>query len=664
MQSKHFNFISRVSLIFIGTIIFFSSCYSQTTTESLNNDWQFKYKDKWYDTNVPNSIHTDLFSNKLIEDPFYRDNEIKLQWIDSLDWQYKKEFDVDASLLKKQVVEINFKGLDTYADVFLNGKLILNADNMFREWKIDCKQNLHEGKNELEIIFHSAAGKSKELYEKYPYKKLPGEQRVMVRKAQYHFGWDFAPRFLTCGIWGDVVLVGWDYFKVENISFQTDSIVNNQAYVVNKIKINSTKDSEVRLSIIDKNSRKNILITTSEIKIGENEIAFNLIIKNPNLWWCNGSGEQGMYDFSIHMQSSNGIVYSAEKKFGVRTIEVVQQPDSAGTSFFFKLNGVPVFMKGANYIPQDVFLNRLTDAKYDSLLKAVKDAGMNMLRVWGGGIYEKEKFYDLCDGYGILVWQDFMFACGMYPFDESFLRNVKAEAEQQVERLSNHPCIAMWCGNNENSEGWHRWGWQDPYSEKERAEIWSGYQKLFDDILPTAVKKYSNTFYWETTPEFGRGDERHTKEGDAHNWFVWHDGEPFENYEQKVPRFMSEFGFQSYPDMETIKSFTVDSDRTINSAVMKSHQKDSRGNAIINRYMQREYGNVPVNFSEFVERTQQLQADGITKGIKAHLKAKPYCMGSLFWQLNDCWPGISWSAIDYYGRKKKLYFEAQKIFKE
>ncbi len=516
----------------------------------------------------------------------------------------------------------------------------------------------------MKIIFHSSSKKSKELYEKYSYKKLPGGERVMVRKAQYHFGWDFAPRFVTCGIWRDVVLVGWDYFKVENISFQTDSIVGNQAYVVNKIKINSTEDSEVRLSIINKNSKKNILNTTSEMKRGENEISYNFIIKNPKFWWCNGSGEQNIYNFSIQMQSSSGAMYSAEKKFGIRTIEVIQQPDSSGTSFYFKLNDVPVFMKGANYIPQDVFLNRVEDEKYDSLLKVVKAAAMNMLRVWGGGIYEKEKFYDLCDEYGILVWQDFMFACGMYPFDPTFLENVKIEAEQQVERLNHHPCIAMWCGNNENSEGWHRWGWQDNYSEKERTEIWNGYQKLFDDILPTAVKKYSNVFYWETSPEFGRGDERHAKEGDAHNWFVWHDGERFENYEQKVPRFMSEFGFQSYPDMETIKKFTVDSDRTINSVVMESHQKHSRGNEIIKTYMQREYGSIPENFAEFIERSQRLQSDGIIRGIKAHLKAKPYCMGSLFWQLNDCWPGISWSAIDYYGRKKKLYFEVQKLFVE
>ncbi|MEO5569729.1 MAG: glycoside hydrolase family 2 TIM barrel-domain containing protein [Bacteroidia bacterium] len=661
------NFSLMLVLVIISKF-----CFSQTaTTISLNKNWQFKYKNKWYNTEVPNSIHTDLLNNKLIDDPFYRDNESKLQWIDSLDWEYKKEFEVDSSLLQRQVVELIFKGLDTYSVVYLNDSLILQADNMFREWNISCKPNLRFGKNYVKIIFHSASKKSKELYENYPYKKLPGEERVMVRKAQYHFGWDFAPRFVGCGL-GWAELIGWDYFNIENVTFQTDSFNSNEAYLSGKININSLQESYLGIIVFNKAdifnfSKKNPDVVGNLIK-GENEIPFQFTIKNPKLWWCNGSGDQNNYDLLVYTIDPNGHSDSIVTKVGIRTIELVQQPDSAGKSFYFKLNGRPIFIKGANYIPPDVFLNRVTDDKYESLLKDVKDANMNMLRVWGGGIYEKEKFYDLCDEYGILVWQDFMFACGMYPFDTTFLQNVKEEAEQQVKRLSNHPCIALWCGNNENSEGWHRWGWQDGFDSLQRKDIWNGYEKLFNDLLPTAVKKYSNTFYWETTPEFGRGDVRHSKEGDAHNWFVWHDGEPFENYEQKIPRFMSEFGFQSYPDMETIKIFTVASDRTVNSAVMKSHQKHSRGNAIIKTYMQREYGIVPdtsaAGFSEFVERSQQLQADGIGKGIKAHLKAKPYCMGTLFWQLNDCWPGISWSAIDYYGRKKKLYIEVQKLFGE
>ena len=333
-------------------------------------------------------------------------------------------------------------------------------------------------------------------------------------------------------------------------------------------------------------------------------------------------------------------------------------------SFYFELNGVAVFMKGANYVPQDVFLNRVTREQYATLLQAVKDAGMNMIRVWGGGAYQRDEFYDLCDEYGILVWHDFMFAGGMYPFDSAFLDNVKKEAEFEVKRLSNHPCMALWCGNNECSEGWHRWGWQDPFDSIQRAAIWHGYQELFNEILPNAVHAFSQTAYWESSPEFGRGDVRHTSEGDAHNWFVWHDGEPFENYEQKVPRFMSEFGFQSMPELKTLKMFVPDSALHIASEAMKAHQKHGRGFAIINAYMQRQYGSVPVQFSDYVKRSQQLQAEGMVKGVRAHMGARPYCMGSLIWQLNDCWPSVSWSMIDYYGRKKPVYESVKKLFLE
>jgi beta-mannosidase len=516
----------------------------------------------------------------------------------------------------------------------------------------------------LEIIFHSSEKKSKELYENYSIKKLPGEERIMTRKAQYHFGWDFAPRFITCGIWKDVELIAWDNFKISTISFQTDSLKNDVAYMTARIEAESTEHSLFHISVSDNALGNTIVNAQTEIDEGENDLQFQFTINNPKLWWCNGEGEPYLYNLLVEATDSSGQKNSVEIKTGVRTIEVFQVPDSVGKSFYFKLNGKPVFMRGANYIPQDVFLNRVTNEKYISLLSDVKNANMNMLRVWGGGIYEKEKFYSLCDEKGILVWQDFMFACGMYPFDKSFLENVKEEAEQNVNRLSCHPCIALWCGNNESNEGWHRWGWHNDYDSLQRIEIWNGYQKLFNEILPAAVKKYSNTFYWESSPEFGRGDVRHTKEGDAHNWFVWHDCEPFENYEKKVPRFMTEFGFQSLPDMQTLKSFCPDSELTISSATMKVHQKHLRGFAIINAYMQKKYGSIPKSFSDYVVQSQQLQSDGICLGIKAHLNAKPYCMGSLFWQLNDCWPSVSWSAIDCYGRKKKLYYDAAKLFLE
>lgn len=646
-------------LFFLFTIESFSQA---SLLVNLNSNWQFNYNNTWYSTSVPNSIHTDLLEHRLIANPFYRDNESHLQWIGQRDWQYKTEFDADTSLLKKQNVQLILRGLDTYADIYLNHTLILKTDNMFREWTVECKKFLHTGKNELLITFHPAEKIAKEQYEKYPVKKLPGEERVMSRKAQYHFGWDFAPRFITCGIWKDVEIVAWDYFKINNVSFQTDSIKNNIAYMTGRSKIHANGHSPLHISVTDKVSGTLIVNVQTEIEPGSNDLQFQFNIANPKLWWCNGQGDSYLYSFVVEATDSSGNKNFKEAKTGVRTIEVIQQADTAGKSFYFMLNGHPVFIKGANYIPQDVFLNRVSDERYMLLINSVKEAGMNMLRVWGGGIYEKEKFYSLCDENGILIWQDFMFACGMYPFDEDFLNNIQEEAQQQVVRLSSYACMALWCGNNENSEGWQRWGWQNAYDSLQRNDIWRGYQKIFNGILPDAVKKYSNTFYWETSPEFGRGDVRHTKEGDAHNWFVWHDGEPFENYQQNVPRFMTEFGFQSMPELRTILSFCPDSELYISSSSMRAHQKHARGFAIINDYMQKEYGTVPKTFTEYIQKSQQLQADAVCTGINAHLNAKPYCMGTLFWQLNDCWPCVSWSAIDYFGRRKMLYTGVKNFF--
>jgi len=295
------------------------------------------------------------------------------------------------------------------------------------------------------------------------------------------------------------------------------------------------------------------------------------------------------------------------------------------------------------------------------LLNDVVNANMNMLRVWGGGIYEEAIFYDLCDSLGILVWQDFMFACAMYPSDYLFLENVKEEAIQSVRRLRHHPSIALWCGNNENSEGWHRWGWQNAFTQKQQDKIWDGYQKVFQEMLPTIVAENSQSAYWESSPKFGRGNPKHQFEGDAHYWGVWHDAEPFENLETKVPRFMSEFGFQSFPQLSTIATFADSLNWDLNSAVMQKHQKHPRGNSLITEYMTREF-NVPKDFRKFVYASQILQANGMRIGLESHRRNQPYCMGTLYWQLNDCWPVASWSSRDYFGNWKALHYTAHDVF--
>lgn len=632
-------------------------CANADTVVNLNSDWKFNYNDNWYPAIVPSCIHTDLFRNKLIDEPYYRDNENKLQWISEKTWMYKKVFEIDSALISHQNIELNFKGLDTYADVYVNGNLILKADNMFRQWTADCKKFVNVGPNLLEIVFHPAQAEAKKLFDSYPV-KLPSEERVMCRKAQFNFGWDFAPKLITSGICADVELRVWNNFVLENV--YTKQRWSDISFVVLDFFMNvrCSDSSKLLVTLTNKKSGQKYYKEVNAV-VGNNTFFMPLRIDNPELWWCNEMGEQKFYNFSVEISDSSQFTSSKEIKTGLRKIELVQEEDSLGESFYFKLNDVPVFIKGANYVPLDVFVDRRTDSKYETLLNDIKNCGMNMLRVWGGGIYESEKFYELCDEKGILIWQDFMFACAMYPYDSLFLENVKAEAEQNVKRLTNHPCIALWCGNNENSEGWHRWGWQDNFSEPQRNEIWNGYKKIFNEILPDAVEKYSGLNYHESSPTFGRGDTMHTKQGDAHNWFVWHDGAPFENYEQNVPRFMSEFGFQSYPMMQTIESFTDSASRNTTSDAMKVHQKHVRGMQLIADYM-KNYFFVPQRFDDFVFMSQVVQAEGITKGIEAFRRAKPYCMGSLFWQLNDCWPAASWSSIDYNMNWKPLLYKIKK----
>ncbi len=644
--------------LLIPAFFLFSFHLSAQSVQNLNRNWEFFYRNAWHKTDVPFSVHTDLLNHHFIPDPFFSDNEKHLGWIDSSQWKYRKSFRVDDKLKSARNIDLIFDGIDTYADVYFNGKLILKTDNMFRPWRTDVK-NLLKEENFLEIVFHSAALITDSLYRNYPIKNLPGNSTVMARKAQYHFGWDFAPRFVTCGIYQEVKLEGYDRFTIPYLSVITDSVIRQTAYLRAAVTFMADEDMPIVISGSLLNGNR-VIYKEVQCGRGENTVFIPFTIQNPELWWCNGEGNQPLYDFHFDCTGANGQSIIRRIKTGIRTVRLIQEKDAAGSSFYFRLNGRPVFMKGANYVPQDVFLNRVTDDQYRRLLTDVKQCGMNMLRVWGGGVYQKKIFNALAASLGILIWQDFMFACGMYPSHEAFIENIKSEARHQVLRLNGHPSLALWCGNNEISEGWHRWGWQNEYSAEERENLWNGYQAIFNKTLPDAVNQFSNLGYHESSPTLGRGDSLHTRMGDAHNWFVWHDEAPFSNYEINVPRFMSEFGFQSLPGMETVSSFGGAGE--MDNAALRSHQKHHRGFAIINKYMLRQYGKIPVSMEEYISLSQQLQAEAMATGIKAHLKAKPYCMGSLLWQLNDCWPGISWSMIDYYGGKKAVYFKTRELF--
>ncbi|MBK6932466.1 MAG: glycoside hydrolase family 2 protein [Saprospirales bacterium] len=629
--------------------------------QPIRSSWEFRqaHTGQWRPTPIPASAHTALLQAGLIEDPFYGANEAKLQWIEQEDWEFRCSFDVDSQTIQRKHLELRFQGLDTYAHVYLNDSLILEADNMFRFWQTDVKKHLRAGANQLHIYFESPLKKVEADWKNLGY-ELPGGIRTMTRKAQFHYGWDWGPRFVGCGILKLPELIAWDDFLLENVFITPQRVSEQEAVMVARFRYRS--DVQANVTIAFKEAKRKS-IEDRKIFPGVHEDSVTYTVENPQLWWCAGMGEPHLYDFTLEIKSNARLIEKTEVRTGIRTVELVTEPDGAGKGFYFRLNGKPVFCRGANYIPQDIFQDRVKPEQYKRLLGDVVDANMNMLRVWGGGIYEDDLFYQLCDARGILVWQDFMYACAMYPGNGKFLKNTAAEAFEQIERLRQHPCVALWCGNNENNEAWHHWGWQMQFNEAQRTQVWRDYQTLFNDILPTYVANYGGGVpYWESSPQFGRGNPKSTVEGDAHYWGVWHDEEPFEVLNKKVPRFMSEFGFQAFPDWATIESFSKPEDRDLDSLVMLTHQKHPRGNALIAEYLKRDY-RVPHSFEDFVYVSQLLQAEGMRLGIEAHRRNKPYCMGTLYWQLNDVWPVASWSSIDYYGRWKALHYYVREAYR-
>jgi beta-mannosidase len=661
----NFSFIIFLSLFLLG----YSFAFSQNDANiSLTKEikWQFrKQGDKeWIPATVPGTVHTDLFNNKKIPDPFFGSNEKEIQWIENENWEYQATFKIDAEILKNPHIRLVFEGLDTYAKVYLNDSIIITANNMFRIWKKDVKKYLKQGNNRLYILFESAVNKGKEMAKQLNY-TLPGDEKVFVRKAQYQFGWDWGPRFVTCGIWRPVYIEVWKDFKIENIRLIQTSVTTEAANITAKLDILS--DSANSFNIVAKSREMGVTLAISQVRFdkGMNTHKISFSIMKPELWWCNGLGNPKLYDFVFEIKKGKKVFDRKSVRTGLRSLELVRINDSAGKTFYFKLNGLPVYMKGANYIPPDNFMPRVSKDTYEKLTDDVVNSNMNMLRVWGGGIYESDDFYNICDEKGILVWQDFMFACAMYPGDDDFIENVKNEVTDNIKRLQFHPCIALWCGNNEIDEGWKNWGWQKQYkySAKDSLKIWKDYVSLFQKIIPEIINKYDNMRpYWQSSPSIGWGHKESLLSGDSHYWGVWWGLEPFDTYKKKVGRFASEFGFQGLPDMKTIKEFCY-SNNTVDSALLKNHEKHPTGFETIRKYMEREY-NIPKNFEKYNYVSQLLQAYGIKTAIEAQRRNKPFCMGSLYWQLNDCWPVVSWSGRDYYGRWKALQYFVKNVYRD
>ena len=673
------NLIRKKMQIVCGLLCCSGLTYAQSSDNSevmlLNSGWEFSQigTEQWKTATVPGTVHQDLLNHKLLPNPFYGKNEEKIQWVEEKDWEYKTLFTVTSEQLKRDGALLRFEGLDTYADVYLNGALLLKGDNMFVGYSLPVKSLLREGDNRLHIYFHSPMKQTLPQWNSngfnYPADNDHHEKRVSIfsRKAPYSFGWDWGIRMVTSGIWRPVSLCFYDVARINDYHVKQVFLADDMARVVNELEINNIfttgKKVEVRVICSLKGQEKARAIQQITLNAGKNVIKVPLSISNPVRWMPNGWGEPSLYDFTTQIICDNHVVAEKHHRIGLRTIRVINEKDKEGESFYFEVNGVPMFAKGANYIPQDALLTNVTTERYQTLFRDMKEAHMNIVRVWGGGIYENDLFYDLADENGILVWQDFMFACTSYPSDPVFLKRVEEEAEYNIRRLRNHASLAMWCGNNEILEGLKYWGWEKNYGKDVYAAMFRGYDKLFRELLPAKVKELdADRFYVHSSPYFANwGRSESWGIGDSHNWGVWYGKKPFESLDKDLPRFMSEFGFQSFPEMKTIATFAAPEDYQIESDVMNAHQKSSIGNSLIHTYMERDYV-VPKKFEDFVYVGLVLQGHGMRHGLEAHRRNRPYCMGTMYWQLNDSWPVVSWSSIDYYGNWKALHYQAKRAF--
>lgn len=642
---------------------------------TLNRGWMFSRQgsDEWRPAVVPGTVHQDLMRNGLLTDPFLGNNEDSIQWIENEDWEYRTSFNVTEDQLSRDAAIMTFEGLDTYADVYLNGALLLKADNMFVGYDIPVKDVLRKGENRLHVFFRSPIKETLPQLAsngfEYPADNDHSDKRVSVfsRKAPYSFGWDWGIRMVTSGIWRPVRLQFYDTACIDDYHVKQVSLGDKLAKISNKLEINCVGSESVETEIVvtcsfdDKKPLTARQAVTLQPGINKIEIPFE--IKEPVRWMPNGWGDPALYDFTAQIVQNGNTIASKHQRIGLRTVRIINEKDKHGESFYFEVNGIPMFAKGANYIPDDTLLPAMTDERYSTLFKNIKDANMNVIRVWGGGTYEDDRFYDLADENGILIWQDFMFACTAYPADPTFLRRVSEEAEYNIRRLRNHACLAMWCGNNEIREGMKYWGWKSRYAQDVYAELCRNYDKLFKELLPRKVKELDDDrFYTHSSPYFANwGQPDSWSIGDSHNWGIWYGEKPFESSDTEFGRFQSEFGFESFPEMKTIVTFASHEDYDIESEVMRAHQKSTRGNSLIRTYMERDFI-VPKKFEDFVYVGLVLQGQGIRHCIEAHRRNRPYCMGSLYWQLNDSWPAVSWSAIDYYGNRKALHYQAQRAF--
>jgi beta-mannosidase len=635
---------------------------------SLTGAWQFRQAgtEQWLPATVPGGVHTDLLALGRIPDPFVGDNERRVQWVAEADWEYRHQFAVKPELLRQPRIWLVCDGLDTLATVSLNGHELGHAANMFRRYRWDVKPLLKADENQLRIVFDSPVCFAAAQQATRP---MPGVSQAIpggphLRKAPCQFGWDWGPQLPPIGIWKDL--------RLEGFSARLSDIHLRQFHANGQVKVEVEAGIETFEPVAEPLALA-VTITGPDGSAIEKTVerAFeasrtskvSIRISDPQLWWPNGYGTQPLYEVKVEAKAecSASTLDSASYQIGLRTIELRQEPDEWGRSFTFVVNGVPIFAKGSNWIPADSFPTRLTEVALEDLIRSAAQSHQNMLRVWGGGFYEDERFYDLCDRYGILVWQDFIFSCSIYPLDDpDFLENVRVEVIENIRRLRHRASLALWCGNNEMEWGWANWHWDKP----EHQDLKAAYDRFFHHTLAEwCAAEDPDHAYWPSSPSSGVPfqDPNGQRQGDAHYWDVWHGRKPFTAYRSQYRRFMSEFGFQALPPLETIRTYAAESDWNMTSYIMEQHQKNASGNALMVGQMLDTF-RLPKDFASLVYLSMVLQAEGLRYGVEHWRRHTRRVSGTLYWQLNDCWPVASWSSLDYFGRWKALHYAARRFY--
>ncbi|WP_424767807.1 beta-mannosidase [Paenibacillus sp. sgz302251] len=634
-----------------------------TITIDLNGSWLMKQTTErdWIEAVVPGSVYADLLRAGKMEDPFYRDNEDAGLALSNYDYEYTRTFQVDRHILSGDQVLLRCEGLDTLAHIKLNGQTVAKTDNMHRTYEFDAKPYLVEGENEITIVFASSTQYILEKDKESPIYGMPDAVPGFpyLRKVHSMFGWDWGPQLPDAGIWRSISIVSHRDARLEDV-FIAQEHSEGQVVVSVDIEAHLWADQNIKaeLTLKGTDGETTIYEGYGSLSYNKTSIRFDINVADPELWWPNGFGKQPLYRLEVRLTKADKTLESKQYMIGLRTLGIKREKDQWGESFAFEVNGVQIFAQGANYIPEDNILSRVSIEQTERLILDCIEANFNCIRIWGGGFYPGNDFYDLCDKYGLIVWQDLLFACAVYEMNDEFTENIREEAIDNVKRLRHHASLALWCGNNEMEWGWEEWDFEKV------PRLRADYIKQFEVVLKDVVKKYDpQRFYWPSSPSSGGSFDKPNNEnyGDVHYWEVWHSLKPFTDYRNYYFRFCSEFGFQSFPDIKTVHSYTLPEDRNIFSHVMEKHQKNGAANGKILYYLSENF-KYPKDFESMVYASQILQAEAVKYGVEHWRRNRGRCMGSIYWQLNDCWPVASWASIDYYGRWKALHYFTKRFY--